>query len=160
MGNILRPRTRTIAYSVCVILTAVFVLTGCASLSTRGENEVVAGIGKSYESRGDTTADIPVLRVDVLAQCEDRTPESATRDLVSVLNNSLGWVQAVTAISTSPERFGEEVIGEDRAEVIATLSLDNPHSADIPKVISAWADAVDQLNEQSQSCNVFATGNE
>lgn len=121
---------------------------------------MVAGIGKSYESRGDTTADIPVLRVDVLAQCEDRTPESAIRDAVKVLDNTLGWVRAVTAIATSPERLGGEVVGEDRAEMIATLSLDNPHRHNVPDVINAWSSAVERLNRQSQTCDVFLSSNE
>ena len=118
-----------------------FGLMGCAATLDRGSSSVVGGLGKAYESRA-TSSDTPVLQMDVVVHCEDRPASSATQEFIGVLRDSLGWTQAVTAVATSPERTVEKAVGEDRAEHVATLTLDNPQEHDVPSVITAWGESI------------------
>lgn len=131
-------------------------LSGCAA-TERGESDVVAGFGKTYETRADVESDTPVLRMDIVRHCEQREQGSAIRDFVGVLDNTLGWTKVITSVATSPERVAGEAIGNDRSEKVATLTLDDPHKADIPAVIEAWVQSVEVLNQQTESCEIFAT---
>jgi hypothetical protein len=133
-------------------------LVGCALHGSEDRGDVVTGMGKVYETRGDTATKMPRLQLDAVMHCEDRTAESAIRDFVAVLNNSLGWTQAVTAIATTGERITGEAVGEDRAEKLFSLSLDNPHKANVPDVIREFGVAMDRF-EQSQPCEIFVVNN-
>lgn len=145
-----------VLFLIMFMALGALILSGCAA-TERGESDVVAGFGKTYETRADVESDTPVLRMDIVRHCEQREQGSAIRDFVGMLDNTLGWTKVITSVATSPERVAGEAIGNDRSEKVATLTLDDPHQADIPAVIEAWVQSVEVLNQRTESCEIFAT---
>lgn len=153
-------RTGSIAV---VFLFAVSILSGCAAMvGDEPKRDIVSGMGKMYSPRGKTDEDMPRLQLDALVQCEDRTPESAIREFVGVLNNTIGWTQVVTSVATTQERMVGEAVGEDRAEQLFTLTLDNPSTVnDLSNLVKIWIDSVQEFNNQNQQCQIpFGSGQE
>lgn len=141
---------------VCLIAVISFALSGCAAMvGNEPKRDIVSGMGKMYSPRAKVEKEMPRLQMDVLVQCEDRTPDSAIREFVSMLDNTIGWTKAVTSVATTQERMAGEVVGEDRAEQIYTLSLDNPASInDVKGLVEIWINSVQEFNNQNQQCQI------
>lgn len=144
-----------------IVISALFVLSGCALTKSERNHSVYGGIGEYRSARGDTQADMPRLTFSAVGHCENRAPEGAAEEFIGWLDNTTGWVSAVKAVSTQGVPVVETTVGEDRHEFLITFSIDNPQDVDsLPELFDRMVDITKSYNKRTPECDVFVTGSE